>query len=168
MADMLVNLMKLPPKDELIAALKKQGVQIRRPLPPDKIRIVNWVLENRSMNAASECDVCFAHTPVSCYIATRGAQILGYGCYNATAPDFFGPTRVLDEYQGKGIGKALLLACLHGLREQGYAYGIIGGVGPAEFYEKCVGAIMIPGSTPGVYKDFLLALEKGIMGVPQE
>ena len=41
MADMLVNLMKLPPKDEIIAALKKQGVQIRRPLPPDNLfRIV--------------------------------------------------------------------------------------------------------------------------------
>ena len=73
MADMLVNLMKLPEKDALIAGLKKQGIQIRRPLPPDKIRIVNWVLENRSMNAASECDVCFAHTPVSCYIAKPSA-----------------------------------------------------------------------------------------------
>ena len=35
MADMLVNLLKLPPKDHLIRKLKKEGIQIRRPLPPD-------------------------------------------------------------------------------------------------------------------------------------
>ena len=161
MADMLVSLMHLPPKEELIAGLRRQGIQIRRPLPPDKMRIVNWVLENRSMNAASECDVCFAHTPVSCYIATRGAQILGYGCYNATAPDFFGPTFVLPQERGRGIGKALLLSCLHALREMGYAYAIIGSIGPQAYYEKCVGAMLIPDSTPGLYKDYLGGIEDG-------
>ena len=156
MADMLVNLLKLPPKDDLILKLKKEGIQIRRPLPPDKIRIVNWVLENRSMNAASECDVCFAHTPVSCYIATRGAQILGYGCYNATAPDFFGPTFVLPEERGKGIGKALLLSCLHAMREMGYAYAIIGWADEAApFYEKTVNAMAIPDSHPAIYQNLI-------------
>ena len=38
MADMLVNLMHLPQKEPLIAALRCQGIQIRRPLPPDKLR----------------------------------------------------------------------------------------------------------------------------------
>ena len=37
----------------------------------------------------------------------------------------------------------------------GYAYGIIGGVGPAEFYAKTVGATLIPDSTPGIYTDML-------------
>ena len=53
--------------------------------------------------------------------------------------------------RGRGIGKALLLTALEGLREIGYAYGIIGGVGPAEFYAKACGAVMIEGSTPGIY-----------------
>jgi len=88
-------------------------------------------------------------------LATRGADILGYACYEATAPNFFGPTRVLDSEQGKGIGKALLLKSLYGMRESGYVYAIIGGVGPAEFYEKAVGAVLIPDSTPGIYRDFL-------------
>jgi hypothetical protein len=46
-----------------------------------------------------------------------------------------------------------LIACLHGLREMGYVYGIIGGVGPTEFYTRTVGAIAIPDSDPGIYKD---------------
>ncbi len=68
---------------------------------------------------------------------------------------FFGPTRVLDSERGKGIGKALLLRSLRAMRDEGYVYAIIGGVGPAEFYEKCVGATLIEGSTPGIYRDLL-------------
>ena len=52
-------------------------------------------------------------------------------------------------------GKALLLASLHGLRELGYVYGIIGHAGPIEFYQKTVGAIVIPDSDPGIYANLL-------------
>lgn len=164
MADMLVNLLHLPEAAPVAAALRARGVQLRRALPPDKLRIVAWVQEHSGRSAAGECDVCFAHTPVSCFVATRGAEIIGYACYDATAPDFFGPTRVLDEEQGQGIGKALLLCCLEAMRQEGYVYAIIGGVGPVAFYEKCVGATLIPDSTPGVYKDFLGAIATGAMG----
>lgn len=168
MADMLVNLMTLPPVEPVIEQLDAQGIHIRRPIAPDKLRIVDWVKEHSGPSAAGEMDVCFGHYPPSCFIATQHGDMVGYACYNATAKDFFGPTRVLDKLQGKGVGRALLLKCLWALREEGYAYAIIGGVGPAAFYEKCVGAQMIPGSTPGVYKDFLVALKKGIMGVEIE
>jgi hypothetical protein len=53
------------------------------------------------------------------------------------------------------LGRALLLAALHAQRAQGYAYSIIGGVGPAEFYAKAVGAVLIEGSDPGVYAGIL-------------
>ena len=62
---------------------------------------------------------------------------------------------MLDEEQGKGIGKALLIRSMEALRDEGFAYAIIGGVGPAAFYEKSVSAVLIPDSTPGIYKDFL-------------
>lgn len=154
MSDMLVKLYELP-EDAALAAPKDESVQIRRAMAPDKLRVMEWVKEHSGRSAAGECDVCFSHTPISCFLATRGKQILGYACYDATAPDFFGPTRVLDEEQGGGIGKALLLRSLAAMRAEGYAYAIIGGVGPQEFYVKCVGATLIPGSTPGVYRDFL-------------
>ena len=35
---------------------------------------------------------------------------------------------------------------LRGLADLGYAYAIIGGVGPAEFYARAVGAVMIADS----------------------
>ncbi len=160
MPDMLVNLLKLPREEKLLDELESKNIQIRRALAPDQFRVVPWVKEHSSLSAAGECAVCFSHTPVSCFIATRGAKIIGYACYNATAPDFFGPTKVLEECQGSGIGKALLLRALRAMREEGYIYAVIGGVGPQAFYEKCAGAILIPDSTPGIYKDFLGALEK--------
>ena len=62
---------------------------------------------------------------------------------------------VLERAQGRGIGKALVLASLMGLREMGYVYAIIGGAGPVRFYQKSVGAIVIPDSEPGIYEDRL-------------
>ena len=47
---------------------------------------------------------------------------------------------------------ALLLATLHGMKDTGYGYGVIGGAGPVDFYKKCCGAIVIEDSTPGVYR----------------
>lgn len=161
MPDMLVHLLNLPDERQVLENLKSQGIQIRRALAPDKLRIVPWVQQHSGISAAGECDVCFARVPVSCFIATRGAQIIGYACYNATAPNFFGPTRVLDAEQGRGIGRALLLRSLAAMRDEGYIYAIIGGVGPQEFYIKCVGAMLIPDSTPGIYRDFLGALQRG-------
>lgn len=153
MADMLVRLYDLPPA--VTGHVEEGNFQIRRAMAPDKFKVVEWVRVHSGSHAAGECDVSFSHTPVSCFIATRGKEILGYACYNATAPDFFGPTRVLDEEQRKGIGRLLLLACLQALKDEGYGYAIIGGIGPAAFYEKCVNAILIPDSTPGLYENFL-------------
>jgi len=41
------------------------------------------------------------------------------------------------------------------MKNLGYAYAIIGGVGPASFYEKAVGAKLIEGSDPGIYKGIM-------------
>lgn len=159
MQDMLVRLYDLPDESSLLKQLEGEGILIRRALSPDKFRILPWVQEHSSLSAASECDACFSNSPLSLFLATIGREIIGYACYNATCRDFFGPTRVLDEYQGRGIGKALLIRSLRALREEGYAYAIIGGVGPAAFYEKAVGAVLIAGSTPGIYRDFLGGLK---------
>lgn len=155
MPDMLVKLYELPDETPLLMRLESEGICIRRAMAPDKFRIVPWVQEHSSLSAAGECDVCFSNCPISLFIATQGSAIIGYACYNATCRDFFGPTRVLDEHQGNGVGKALLLRALRALKDEGYAYAIIGGVGPAAFYEKTVKAVLIEGSTPGIYRDYM-------------
>jgi hypothetical protein len=41
------------------------------------------------------------------------------------------------------------------MRQQGFGYAIIGGVGPAAYYSKVVGAVAIEGSEPGIYRGLL-------------
>jgi len=124
-------------------------------MPYEKHQVVQWVLDNFGQRWASECDVSFARQPVACFIATRSGEIFGFACYDSTCKGYFGPTGVIEIYRGRGIGKALLLSSLHSMHEQGYAYAIIGAAGPVAFYAKTVGAIEIPDSVPGIYRDWL-------------
>jgi hypothetical protein len=161
MQDMLCSLLSLPSvAEEERRLLETEHIVFRRAMVPDMMRIVDFVKTHASGGEASECQVCFSRQPVSLFIATRGTEILGYAAYEATARDYFGPTRVLEAERGKGIGKVLLVKALEGLREIGYAYAIIGGVGPVAFYEKSVGAMLIPDSNPGLYRDFLPLIEE--------
>lgn len=151
MPDMLVKLYDLPPLQTVLV----DGISIRAALAPEKRLVVEWVRRHFSNGWASETEVTFARTPVSCFIAVAGQEIRGFACYDAIKPNFFGPTGVDQQLRSTGIGKALLLATLHAQAAQGYGYSIIGGVGPAEFYSKAVGAILIEGSDPGVYQGLL-------------
>ncbi len=155
MPDMLVRLYDLPALEPCVAPLREEGVVIRHARAYEKDRVVAWVREMFSPNWASECEVAFGNHPVSCYVATENGEIVGFACYESTCKNFFGPTGVIIPARGRGIGRALLLACLHAMWMDGYAYAIIGGVGPKEFYAKAVGAIEIPDSTPGIYVDML-------------
>ena len=57
--------------------------------------------------------------------------------------------------RGQGVGEALLFATLRGMREAGYAYAVIGDPGPVEFYQKRLDAMLIPKSSPGIYRGML-------------
>jgi len=153
--DMLVKLYALPDSRDAYERLRKAEITMRQALAPEKHKVVAWVRQNFSEAWASEVDVAFSRQPVSCFIAIKQKNILGFACHDATCPNFFGPTGVDPNARKSGIGAALLLACLEAMKAQGYGYAIIGGVGPADFYAKTVGAIAIEGSEPGVYRGLL-------------
>ncbi len=154
---MLVRLYDLPDIAPYLARQVEAGIDIRRPLAAEKNIVVSWVLQHFGSAWASECDVSFSNRPVSCYIAVDTAiqDIVGFGCYDTAYKNFFGPTGVRVDYRGRGIGAALLLACLHAMCAQGYAYAVIGAAGPTDFYAKIVGAVAIEGSEPGIYRGAL-------------
>ena len=104
---------------------------------------------------ADEVAAAFTHVPPNLFVAMEEGAVTGFAAYNVTRPNYFGPTGVHESQRGRGIGRVLLLQCLNALAAEGYAYAIIGGVGPARFYEKTVGATLIPNSDPGVYGDML-------------
>lgn len=156
MKDMLVRLMELPDTSELEKRLlEKEKIVFRRAIAPEKHIISEWVMDQFGAYWKSEVEVAFSRQPVSCWIAQRGNELLGFACYECTARNFFGPTGTKESERGKGIGKVLLIKSLESLREMGYAYAIIGGVGPAEFYEKAVGAKIIESSEVSIYQHLL-------------
>jgi GNAT superfamily N-acetyltransferase len=155
MQDMLVRLYNLPDHQPLLSELKAQGILIRRPLAAERNIAVDWVSKHFGSGWASEAAVSFSYQPITSFIAVKDGKILGFACYDACYRNFFGPTGVDEAHRGKGIGKALLLESLYAMKAQGYAYGIIGGVGPADFYSKAVGAVLIEGSNPGIYEGIM-------------
>jgi len=149
MTDMLVKLYNLPESWPSISNLVAPEIKIRKPIGSEKSLIVQWVRENFDEFWANEMDITFSRSPVSCYVAQQDQKLVGFACYDAAALGYFGPTGVAEVFRGKGIGKALLLACLLEMKLKGYGYAIIGWAGPQEFYEKAVGAVATPIQHPG-------------------
>jgi ribosomal protein S18 acetylase RimI-like enzyme len=153
--DMLVKLYALPDSRDVHERVANAGITTRRALAPEKHKVLAWVREKFSEHWASEVDVAFSRQPIACFIAVKQKAIVGFACHDATCPNFFGPTGVDPNERKHGIGKALLFHCLEAMKSQGFGYAIIGGVGPAEFYTKAVGAVPIEGSEPGIYRGLL-------------
>ena len=156
MPDMLVRLYDMPELNNNRA--QKEGVAIKRALGLDKNKILDFIRNNFSDGWVCECERAMFNDPISCYIAVKDEEVIGFACYDSTAKGVFGPTGIKEAARGKGIGEALLHACLHSMREKGYAYAVIGWVSDAiEFYKKTAGAEVIEGSEPqnSIYKNLI-------------
>jgi GNAT superfamily N-acetyltransferase len=151
MGDMLVRLYDLPDNAPIKTRMREQNIEIRRPLPFESRIVIKWVEDIYGPGWAMQAEAAFFNTPISCFIAVREKKMIGFAAYDATCRNFFGPTAVDEKCRGKGIGKALLLAALYAMKHDGYAYAIIGGAGPVDFYKKALAAVEIEGSAPGIY-----------------
>lgn len=152
MTDLLVKLYDLPDPGPRIADLAEKDILVRRAMASEQSLVVGWVQKWFGDGWAAECHVVFARQPIACLIAVFEGRITGFACHDSTCLNFFGPIGIDPAFRHKGIGQALLLATLNAMAHAGYAYAIIGGAGPMAFFEKCVGATPIPGSTPGIYR----------------
>ncbi|MCI3953279.1 MAG: family acetyltransferase [Burkholderiales bacterium] len=148
--DMLIKLYDIPaPAGEL------EGFLVRRPLGAENVRVVETVQRVFGAAWSSEAQAALSNRPITLFIAQQANDIQGFCCYDATARGLVGPIGVIDSARGRGIGAALLLACLHDMRTMGYGYAIAGHVGAPEFFRRVAGAIEIPDSTPGLYAHLL-------------
>ena len=161
MPDMLVRLYDLCDASAIYQRVREAGVAVRRVEPWDRPRYRQFVERTFGELWAAEADLAYRHSPITAYVAERDGRIVGFAAYECTRRGFFGPTGVKEGERDRGIGAALLFRCLESMREMGYAYAIIGAVGPAEYYQKLCGAFVIPGSETGVYESLYRLLGAG-------
>lgn len=159
MPDMLVKLYELDRYEDNREHLRDQGISIQPAMAANLGTIRRWITDRFGEGWADEATQAVLASPSRCLLAVRekdGTQeILGFACYDATVKGFFGPTGVVEAARGLGVGRALLMGTLKAMEASGYAYAVIGGVGPEKFYEACCGAVLIEGSSPGYYRNLL-------------
>jgi hypothetical protein len=105
----------------------------------------------------AEAGACLARTPATAVAAfeERAGRPLGFCCWDAAALGFLGPVGVFRASRGSGLGRILVLSCLHAMRAQGYGYAIVGGAGPDGFFASVCDARPIEGSGRSVYPPWL-------------
>ncbi|MEW5910594.1 MAG: GNAT family N-acetyltransferase, partial [Thermodesulfobacteriota bacterium] len=78
--DLLVRLYDLPPLNEMNNLLKDREVTIRGARSYEKTPVVSWVRTHFGSSWGDECSVSFRNQPVSCHIALKKGEILGFAC----------------------------------------------------------------------------------------
>ena len=151
MVDMLIKLYDIKPQEIIWPEHKALGIELRKPIGPEKHAIIAWVFDHFGDGWASEVDVALSNQPRTCYVAVKDSKIIGFACFDATALGFFGPIGIIKSQRKKGIATALMNACLLEMKIKGYGYAIVGGVEDTDFYKNTVGAMEIPDSAPGIY-----------------
>ena len=154
MSDLLVRLYDLP-VFEAEEKVRNAGIAVRRAMSFERQVILDWIETHFFGPWVSEAALALSQQPATIYVAVKDGQLHGFACYDTSAKGFFGPTGVDEAARGQGIGEALLIATLKGMREAGYAYAVIGDPGPVAFYQKRLDALEIPKSKPGIYAGML-------------
>ena len=149
--DMLVKLHEVQDDEALMEKLRDEGIFIKRAMTPDMTKITAWVEAEFGRGWADQCMAGILGG--GCWIAEKDGRPVGFACFDATLPGFFGPTGVKENMRGRGVGRALLIRCMISMRERGASYAVIGWAGPKEFYRKAVGAGLIEDSFPGAYRN---------------
>ena len=147
MSDLLVPLYRLP--DKFI----RSGFTVRKPMAFESVTIQKWIADTFSSSWASEVLPALSRTPSTMVIAVEEStgKLAGFCVWDCTALGFLGPVGVAEDFRGRGLGRTVTLEVLYSMREQGYAYAVVGAAGPVGFFTTICGASVIPGSTPGIY-----------------
>lgn len=121
--------------------------KIRKVTHDDRLSLVEFVGKNFSNEWSRTIECAFSQEEPSIYIAMNEEyEMIGFAAFDVyeNKKGYFGPMGVVLNKRAKGIGYSLLHHSLAEMKEIGYAYAILGGAGPIEFYEKACEAVVIP------------------------
>jgi mycothiol synthase len=142
-ADMAVDLSTADLRTEPgEARLAMAGITLRRAVQAESGRLAGWLRASPWGQSTwpEEVMATLEREPVTCHVACRGDEYLGFACHGSVRAGWFGPMGTLTGDRGLGIGAALLRRCLADLSAAGQQTAMIGWVGPLRFYGRAVDA----------------------------
>jgi mycothiol synthase len=118
------------------------GITLRRATRTESPALTSWLRAGPWGQSTwpEEVAATLDREPVTCHVACRDGQYLGFACHGSVRAGWFGPMGTLDAERGLGIGASLLRRCLADMRAAGQQTAMIGWVGPVRFYARTVGA----------------------------
>ncbi len=117
-------------------------IEVRRLASYDADAFAEYMLTQWQRNWQIEALRALRRDPVSCHLALRHGEILGFAAHDVSGPGQFGPMGVRADLRKHGIGGVLLKRCLADLRDAGYRTADIQWVGPIAFYARQVDATL--------------------------
>jgi mycothiol synthase len=124
---------------ELAARAAAAGYEVRR-ARPDERALVAAIGAEFGGAWPFEVERALGHEPAGVHVALQGGACCAFAAHdgNNRGLGWFGPTGTWPAHRGRGLGEALLLACLVDVAAA-HARCEVAWIGPRPFYEKAAG-----------------------------
>ncbi len=130
-------------RDDAASRCLQDGYEIRRARRDEKPALIASIRQAFSDTWAFEVARALAHTPAGVHLAMHRASndIAAFAAHdgNNQGLGWFGPAGTMESHRRRGLGEALLLACLMDVADAGHDTCTIAWIGPRAFYERCAG-----------------------------
>jgi mycothiol synthase len=126
---------------ELRERARSRGYQIRRAHTGDRAALAETVQQAFGRAWAFEIDRALAADPPAVHLALEADRIAAFAAHdgNNRGLGWFGPAGTLEAHRGRGLGEALLIACLLDLAGEGRRECTVAWIGPRDFYQRAAG-----------------------------
>ncbi len=128
--------------EQLAAACADSGYTVRRAKRSDRSQLTKWIASRFSEAWAFEAELALSSKLEGVHVAeTADGELAAFAAHdgNNRGLGWFGPAGTDPEHRGRGVGAALLLACLVDVGGAGHDECLISWIGPRDFYERTVG-----------------------------
>ena len=116
------------------------GLIARRLTAADWASFSLWMGETWGAAWQDEVELTLRREPVSCFVALKHDDLIGFAAYDTNRRGWFGPMGTTPRSQGKGVGELLLRKCLDDVGARRATACVIAWAGPRDFYRRTVGA----------------------------
>ncbi len=125
---------------ELVERAATTGYEVRRAQPDERDPLCRAIATEFGGAWPFEIERALGHQPAGVHVAVRDGEYCAFAAHdgNNRGLGWFGPTGTWPAHRGKGLGEALLMACLVDVATE-HSQCEVAWIGPRPFYEKVAG-----------------------------